>query len=95
MPLTIVARLTAKPGKAPELEALLLSLIPTTKAEDGCLTYELHRSNDDPNLFHFHESWASQEQWEAHMDAPHLQDFSSKSEHLVDDWKLFQMTQIG
>ena len=53
MPLTIVAQMTAKDGKADALHEALTGLVGPTLSEVGCEIYELHRSVEDPNLFHF------------------------------------------
>lgn len=94
MPLTIVAQLQAIPGKEAELEALLLSLVSTTRAESGCERYQLHRSVEDPGHYQFHERWTTRQEWETHMEAQHLKDFSERSGGLVKTWTLFQLEEI-
>ena len=51
--LTIVARIKAKPGKEAEIKEVLTGLLAPTRAEDGCLTYDLHVDNEDPGLLLF------------------------------------------
>jgi len=46
--LTLVATITAKAGKADTLKNALLDLVTPTRAEVGCLQYELHQDNQDP-----------------------------------------------
>lgn len=95
MPLTIVAQLQAREGKAEALEAALRALIPTTRAEAGCEAYELHRSLETPGFFHFHEVWTSKADWEAHMSAPHLQAFQARTDDLVSSFTLLQLDRIA
>jgi quinol monooxygenase YgiN len=45
---------------------VLLSAVGPTRAEPGCLTYDLHQSATDPTEFLFHENWASEEAFTAH-----------------------------
>jgi quinol monooxygenase YgiN len=87
--LTVIARLKAKPGREKDLEATLRGLIPPTKAEKGCLQYDLHRSADDPGLFIFYENWESRPLWDDHMTSPHLEAFGGKQDELVESWELF------
>ena len=94
MPLTIVAQFQAKPDRGPELETLLRALVPPTRAEEGCEIYELHRSLEDPEFFHFHEIWSERSYWDAHMESAHLLEFKSSSEPLVEDVKIFQMELV-
>lgn len=95
MKLTIVAQVKAKDGKSEQLELALRDLIPPTLSEQGCELYQLHRSLEDPTLFHFHEVWTSKPDWETHMDAPHLKAFGGRADELVADLKLFQLEHIA
>jgi len=88
-PLTVVATLEAKPGQEAALEQALRALLLPTRAEQGCVTYDLHRSAETPGLFVFHETWSSRPLWEAHMRSPHLQAFGAQQEALVARWELF------
>jgi quinol monooxygenase YgiN len=37
----------------------------------------------------FYENWETRPLWERHMEAPHLQEFSSKQDELAETWELF------
>ena len=89
MPLTVIASLKAKPGQEAALFAELSSLIAPTRAETGCILYEMHRSHETPGWFIFNELWESRPLWDAHMAAPHLSAFSAKQDALVESWELF------
>jgi quinol monooxygenase YgiN len=45
-------------------------LIPITRAEEGCIQYDLHQDNEEPAHFLFYENWASRELWQIHMNSP-------------------------
>ena len=68
--LTIVANIQANPDKIDLVKAELEKLVPITRAENGCLQYDLHRDNEDPGHFLFYENWESRELWQTHMNAP-------------------------
>jgi quinol monooxygenase YgiN len=55
MTLTIVAHITAVAGKADFLRSQLEALIAPTRAEAGCLQYDLHVDTTDPHVFLFFE----------------------------------------
>ena len=57
--LTVVARFKAKPGKEEQVKRELLKLLAPTRAETGCLNYDLHESLGNPAEFLFHENWAA------------------------------------
>ncbi len=71
-PLTVVAVFQARPGREMALEAALRAMVAPTQQEVGCLNYDLHRSDDDPRLFFFHETWRSVADHRAHLDTPHV-----------------------
>ena len=72
-PLTLVARMRAKSGQQARLRAELQRLVEPTRAETGCIGYDLHLSENDPALFLFYETWKSQADLDAHFETPHLQ----------------------
>jgi quinol monooxygenase YgiN len=71
-PLSVVAELKAKPGKEDDLRRLLLTLIEPTRAEDGCLQYDLHVHATEPGSFVFYENWTSREHLDRHLTSQHL-----------------------
>lgn len=81
--IVVIAKAKAGEGKLAETERNLKSLIEPTRAEDGCLTYELQRGEDSESLFLFYEVWQSRAHWEAHLDTPHFKAFADKVEELL------------
>lgn len=95
MPLTILAQITAAPGKEDLVRAELEKLVPITRAEEGCIQYDLHRDNENPGFFAFQESWESREVWQNHMKAPHLAAYMKATDGAVTNFVLNEMTQIA
>jgi quinol monooxygenase YgiN len=87
--LTVIARLQAKKGQEEELGRTLHGLVAPTRAEKGCVTYDLHRSHDDPGLFIFYETWETRPLWDDHMKSPHLVAFGAQQDALTESWDLF------
>jgi quinol monooxygenase YgiN len=71
----IVAILTAKPGKAAELEALLRALGVAARAEPGNLRWDIWRDREDPNRFVLDELYRDDEAVAAHRATPHFKDY--------------------
>jgi quinol monooxygenase YgiN len=46
--LTIVAKTITKADKIDLVKAELLKLIDITRAEEGCINYDLHQDNENP-----------------------------------------------
>ncbi|MEM0991122.1 MAG: putative quinol monooxygenase [Pseudomonadota bacterium] len=94
MPLTILAQITAVAGKEDLVRAELLKLVPITRAEKGCLQYDLHVDNENPGFVVFYENWESRELWQTHMQAPHLTAYMAATDGAVTDFTLNEMTRI-
>ena len=92
--LTIVANIKAKADKIDLVKAALLMLIDITRAEEGCLQYDLHQDNENPAHFLFYEHWDSRELWQTHMSAQHLQDYMTATEGAVEVFTLNEMTRL-
>ncbi|MFS1983297.1 putative quinol monooxygenase [Vibrio breoganii] len=93
--LTIVANIVAYEDKIELVKAELLKLIDVTRAEDGCINYDLHQDNEKPAHFTFYENWVSRELWQAHMGNQHLADYMAAAEGCVASFVVNEMTQIA
>ncbi len=67
-----VTRIHGLPGHADDLKLHLLSLAAPTRAEPGCVTYDLYQGPDAPHEFLRFEIWTSRDALEAHKQTPHL-----------------------
>ena len=92
--LTIVANIHANPDRIGLVKAELEKLVSVTRAEDGCINYDLHQDNDDPARFTFYENWESREMWQAHMRAPHLAAYMEATDGAVAEFTVSEMTKI-
>jgi quinol monooxygenase YgiN len=77
----VIARAVARDGKAEELKELLRGLIAPTRAEAGCIYYELFESNL-PGLLYFNELWESQAHLDAHAASSHITEIFGKAKAL-------------
>ncbi len=93
--LTIVAKIHAKTDKVELVKAELQKLIAVTRAEPGCIQYDLHQDNENPAHFLFFENWENRELWQTHMNAPHLAAYMAATEGAVDAFMLNEMTKVG
>jgi quinol monooxygenase YgiN len=69
----VVARVAARPDTRVEVEAILRALVPTTRQEKGCISYQLLKNAADPCDFVFVEEWVSETVMQAHLTTPHIQ----------------------
>ncbi|MFR9651742.1 MAG: putative quinol monooxygenase [Rikenellaceae bacterium] len=92
--LTVVARITAKPGNRELVKSELIKLIEPTRAEKGCMMYTLHEDNENENFFLFFEKWESYDLWQVHMGQPGLAEYSKATEGAVESFIVHQMSEI-
>ena len=72
MAIRVVAHVTARPETVDQIRDALLTLIEPTRAEDGCVVYELLQDTSDPTRFTFVEEWESDEALDKHMETEHF-----------------------
>ncbi|KLV04117.1 antibiotic biosynthesis monooxygenase [Photobacterium aquae] len=93
--LTIVANIIAKTDSIELVKSELLKLIEFTRAEAGCINYDLHQDNENPAHFLFYENWASRELWQAHMNNQHLAEYLQATDGAVESFVVNEMTPIN
>lgn len=93
--LTIIANIIAKADKIDLVKAELLKLIDITRAEEGCINYNLHQDNENPAHFLFYENWESRELWQVHMGAQHFKDYAAATEGAIELFTLNEMAIIA
>ena len=69
----VLVWLKAKKGKEVALARALKALVARSRAENGCLTFDLHRSKDNPGDFFIHEIWSREADLANHRLMPHFQ----------------------
>jgi quinol monooxygenase YgiN len=95
-PLTLIAFLRAKAGLEDELGRRLSALIAPTLEEEGCIDYQLHRSNTDAALWVLYENWQSQEDLDLHFQMPYLKQMLADFPQLLkQDMELHYMDKVG
>lgn len=86
----------AKPEKAAELGALLVSLAERSRGEEGCLQSRIHQDLADPNVFVFYEMWASEVDLLRHLEQPYMKEFlARRTDYLARDLEVRQLRLAG
>lgn len=91
---TNIAFIRAKSGLGDDLGRRLMGLVEPSRDEAGCINYDVHRSENDPDLWCVYENWVSAEDLARHFDLPHMQAFAAEVPSLVDgdlDLRRFRM----
>jgi len=69
---TVLARFKAKKGKEEELKQAIMACVAPTRAEAGCINYDLHQLADDKGDLILYENWVSKKILEEHLEMPYL-----------------------
>ena len=74
--MTVILAVTwiANEGEADTVAELLQQMVPPSRAEPGCLQYDVHRDDEDPNRFFIYERYVDDAALEAHGASPHFQE---------------------
>lgn len=68
----VMATLISKSDKVDDTRAALSGLVDPTRAEEGCISYELFQSDDDPKEFVTVEEWADDDAVAHHLASEHV-----------------------
>jgi quinol monooxygenase YgiN len=94
--ITVIARIKARPGMEERVRQELLKLLGPTRAEKGCINYDMHEAVDDPSSFLFHENWASEDDLQRHLQTPHLRHwFAQSTTLLAGPVEISRWTRVG
>jgi len=72
MPLSVVATISAKPEFRAEVRQALETIVPPSRAEAGCLQYDLHVARNNPDNFVMIERWQDDATLDRHLATPHF-----------------------
>jgi quinol monooxygenase YgiN len=79
--ISITAIIKSKRENIEEVKNLIHHLVTETRKEEACVRYDLHTTE---NIFIIWEEWKDQTGLDLHNSQPHISDFISKSETLLD-----------
>lgn len=75
---------TVKDGKAGEMLPALTKLTKASREEEGCVSYTVHRDNENENIFILHEVWKSTAALDEHQNQPHLSEAKAKFDEILE-----------
>jgi len=98
----VIAQIDLKPGTREQFLAEFSQIVPTVRAEAGCLEYaatvdattDIPHQHRDENRVMIVEKWESVEHLKAHLTAPHMEAYRPKVKDLVDRATLNVMEEL-
>ncbi|HXZ11835.1 MAG TPA: putative quinol monooxygenase [Candidatus Sulfotelmatobacter sp.] len=82
--IVLLATMRASPDCASKLYRLLQRVAEPTRAEVGCLAYDVHRSSEDSDLFFVYQLWEDEDTFEAHRHMDHSIAFKNAAPKLLE-----------
>lgn len=79
----VVASFTAKPGQEQAVEHILRGMTAPSRGEQGCLRYDLYRSDGDATSFTLFEIYTADEAFASHRETPHYLAFRAALKDLL------------
>jgi quinol monooxygenase YgiN len=94
---TLVPFFTIKPGEVDAVRRAHLEMLEPTRAEPGCLGYDLYQSQENPAVMFFHESWSDSRALAAHMNTPNFYRYvrGEVDSRLVVPWTAHMMAMVS
>lgn len=80
----VIAKFFPKPDKVHEVKAILSEFVEPTRAEKGCIVYDLLQDRDDAADLTFYEEWETAEDLVVHSKSEHLAVGRKKLEGLLE-----------
>mgnify|MGYP000300306344 CR=1 FL=1 len=94
-PVIVIAKFLVKPKERAFVKKASLELVTMTRKEEGCLSYDLHQDNKNPNQFLFYGNWKNYALWQKHMLTTHLLDYIKNTKDAVEKVDLHEMTNLS
>jgi len=85
----------AKNNHIEELKSLLEIMVEASRAEDGCLLYNIYQTDSDLKTFVVIETWESEAALNGHKNSAHYKHYKANFEPFTADKWSNELTPIG
>ena len=92
--IVLVARLKVKNEMIDEAKQAALAIVADSRAEEGCVNYDIHQAIDDPTVFIWHETWKNKAAIDEHFETDFFKDFSAKVEKIAAEPAQITLTKM-
>jgi quinol monooxygenase YgiN len=82
---TVLARFKAKEGLEEKAKQAIIACVAPTRAEAGCINYDLHQSSDDKRQLMLYENWTSKKALDEHLAMPYLKALVASADELFSE----------
>lgn len=95
MTITKSVTFIAKEGSEAKMRELLSAMVQPSKAEKGCLFYEIFQYENEPNRFMAVETWENEAALDGHKASAHYKVYKSSYEPFCDDKYTNELKVLG
>jgi quinol monooxygenase YgiN len=92
--IVLIARLKVKPEAVEEIKSAALAIVDDSRAEAGCINYDVHQAIDDETVFLWHETWANRAALDEHFAKPYFGEFFAKAERAAAETPQINLTKM-
>lgn len=92
--LYLTAKLKVKSEKIEELKQAALAIVADSRAEDGCVSYNVHQSVEDETVFIWRECWRSKAALDEHFQKNYVADFFGKVDEFASEQPQITLTKM-
>ncbi|MDO6406571.1 putative quinol monooxygenase [Pantoea phytobeneficialis] len=79
----VIAKFIAQEGKGEELFAAIERCIAPSRAEEGCIHYDVYKNTEDENIFLIHEKWKGEPAIQFHFEQTHFKRLLADTDPLL------------
>jgi quinol monooxygenase YgiN len=92
--IVLVARLKVKSEMVEVATKAALELVTPSRAEAGCINYDVHQAIDDETVFVWHETWKSKTALDEHFETPEFKTFFAIAGEIAAEPSQMTITKI-
>lgn len=92
--IVLLARLKVKKETVKDFTKTVLSLVELSRAEPGCLNYDVHQAIDDDAVFIWHETWKNKAALDEHFAMPYFAEFFARVGEVAEEPPQITLTKM-
>ncbi len=92
--IVLLARLKVKDDAVEEAKKAALDIVAASRAEEGCINYDVHQAIDDPTVFVWHETWKNKAAIDEHFETDFFKEFFAKVSEIAAEPAQINLTRM-
>lgn len=92
--IVLIASAKFKPESVEEAKKAALEIVAASRAEAGCINYDVHQSVEDETILFWHETWANKQAIDEHFETIAFKNFMAKVQPLLAEPSQINLTKM-